>query len=202
MCPSCTTAHICFEPPALPEPDEEPPTLPDFGVDESILLAPHETEIQHCDFHGYKLHSEMHICEHYHIKPTSTVLEFLKQQESDMLRWQRARGKRVVITELRLLAKNAVTRSRRMLRDDAMLNECLFENESFQCVATMYHLPQREKDCNGVYRYVWRIDIVKDDANTVQEEVIENFILWQTHRSVWEHCSTEAKERSMTCMPL
>ena len=102
---------------------------------------------------------------------------------SDMLLCQRACGEHVVITELRLLAKNAVTRSRRMLRDDAMLNECLFENESFQCVATMYHLPQREKDCNGVYRYVWRIDIVKDDANTVQEEVIENFILWRTHRS-------------------
>ena len=40
MCPSCKTDHICFEPPALPEPDEEPPALPDFGVDDSILLAP------------------------------------------------------------------------------------------------------------------------------------------------------------------
>ena len=120
MCPSCRTAHICFlpgasgtvpdeeppalpdfgvdssvllahrEPPALPEPDEEPPALPDFVVDDSILLAPHgpptykakhETEIQHCDFHGYKLHSEMYICEHHHIKPTSTVLEFQKQKQ-------------------------------------------------------------------------------------------------------------------------
>ena len=83
-----------------------------------------------------------------------------------MLRGQRACGKRVVITELRLLAKNAVTRNRRMLRDEAMLNECLFEDERFQCVVTMYHLPPVAKDCSGVYHYV-RSDIVKDDAKTV-----------------------------------
>ena len=80
-----------------------------------------------------------------------------------MLRSQQARGKHVVITELHLLAVNIVTRRRRTLRDEAILNECLFEDERFQCVVTMYHLPPVAKDCSGVYHYV-RSDIVKDDA--------------------------------------
>ena len=103
-----------------------------------------------------------------------------------MLRSQQARGKHVVITELHLLAVNNVTRRRRTLRHEAILNECLFEDERLQCVATMYHLPPVAKDCSGVY-HLLRSDIVKDDAKTVQEEVIENFILWRTHRSLWGH---------------
>ena len=58
-----------------------------------------------------------------------------------MLRSQQARGKHVVITELHLLAVNNVTRRRRTLRHEAILNECLFEDERLLCVATMFHLP-------------------------------------------------------------
>ena len=93
MCPSCKTAHICFLPGASGTmPDhviEEPPALPDFGVDSSVLLAPHdpptykaehEIEVQHCHSNGNKMYCHMYMCEHHHIKPTSTVLEFLKQK--------------------------------------------------------------------------------------------------------------------------
>ena len=172
MCPSCKTAHICFLPGASGTmPDhviEEPPALPDFGVDSSVLLAhrdppiyniatfgtttlptrdppplaaEHEIEIQHCHSNGNKMYCHMYMCEHHHIKPTSTVLEFLKQKKSDMLRSHQSRGKHVVITELHLLAVNTMTRRKRTLRDEAILNECLFEDERLQCVATMFHLP-------------------------------------------------------------